>query len=44
VLEGRATEAVGDLLDYAAEIGLPGRARGPMLPTAALGELRADEQ
>jgi antitoxin (DNA-binding transcriptional repressor) of toxin-antitoxin stability system len=42
VLEGRATEAVGDLLDVAEERGLP--AAEPILPSAALAELRADER
>ena len=44
VLEGRATEAVGDLLDLAAEMGLPGDADGPVLPSTALAELRSDER
>jgi hypothetical protein len=43
-LEGRATEAVGDLLDSAAAIGLPAAAGGPVLPSGALAELRADER
>jgi prevent-host-death family protein len=43
VLEGRATEAVGDLSDIADELDLPGDARGPILPSEALEELRADE-
>lgn len=44
VLEGRATEAVGDLLNLAEELDLPGAARGPMLPSEALEELRRDER
>jgi len=44
VLEGRATEAVGDLLDIADDLGLPACARGQMAPSAALAELRADER
>jgi prevent-host-death family protein len=42
VLEGRATEAEGDLLDMADEMGLP--AAGASLPSVALAELRADER
>lgn len=42
VLEGRATEADGDLLDIADEMGLPVTA--PALPSVALGKLRADER
>jgi prevent-host-death family protein len=44
VLEGRATEAVGDLLDMANDLGLPAKNRGPMLPSEALEELRDDER
>ena len=44
VLEGRATPAVGDLLDLAEEMGLPRPARGPLLPSEALAELRSDER
>lgn len=44
VLEGRATEAAGDLLDRVDELGLPVDACGPVLPSAALGELRGDER
>lgn len=44
VLEGRATEAVGDLLDTADEMGLPADASGPVLPSEALAELRSDER
>lgn len=43
-VEGRATTAAGDLLDRAAELGLPAVAAGPVLPSAALAELRADER
>jgi prevent-host-death family protein len=42
VLEGRTTEADGDLLDIADEMGLPVTA--PALPSVALAELRADER
>jgi prevent-host-death family protein len=42
VLEGRATEADGDLLDIAEEMGLPVMAAE--LPSVALAELRADER
>lgn len=44
VLEGRATQAVGDLLDLAEEIGLPIDPCGAKLPSVALAELRADER
>lgn len=44
VLEGRATEAAGDLLDLADGLGLPVEPGGGMLPSAALAELRADER
>lgn len=44
VLEGRATEAAGDLLDLAEEIGLPAAAGDRPLPSAALAELRAEER
>lgn len=44
VLEGRATQAVGDLVDLADEMGLPVDAPGPLLPSAALAELRAGER
>lgn len=44
VLEGRATGAVGDLLDLGDEMGLPGDARGLVLPSVALEELRTDER
>jgi prevent-host-death family protein len=44
VLEGRATEAVGDLLDLVDELGLPGDAGGGVLPLVALSELRSDER
>jgi len=40
VLEGRATEVTGDLLDLAAEMGLPGRPATAALPSAALAALR----
>ncbi|HEX3875261.1 MAG TPA: type II toxin-antitoxin system prevent-host-death family antitoxin [Solirubrobacteraceae bacterium] len=41
VLEGRATRAVGDLLDCAEAIGLPARAAGAVLPSAALAQCSA---
>lgn len=44
VLEGRATEAVGDLLDIAGELGLPESTHDQAVPSAALAELRADER
>lgn len=45
VLEGRATEAMGDLLDIMDELGLPQTAEaGHQLPSQALAELRADER
>jgi len=44
VLEGRATEADGDLLDIADVLGLPVGAGGTMPLSAALAELRADDR
>lgn len=44
VSEGRVTEAGGDLLDLAGEIGLPADCSGPMSPSVALEEMRADER
>jgi prevent-host-death family protein len=44
IVEGRATDAAGDLLDRAAELGLPAAGRGRVPPSAALAELRADER
>ena len=45
VLEGRATESEGDLLDLMGEMGLPMPARpGQRSPSAALAELRDDER
>jgi len=44
VLEGRVTEASGDLLEFADEMGLPVEACGAVLPSAALAELRSDER
>ena len=44
VLECRATAATGDLLDAAAEMGLPVPAVGPRPPSAALAELRGHER
>lgn len=43
VLDGHAVEPDGDLLDLASDLGLPA-VGGPMLPSAALNELRADER
>ena len=43
-LEGRVTESSGDLLDLLDELGLPGTARGRVLPSEALAELREDER
>lgn len=43
VLEGRATQARGDLLEVADEMGLPAGSGG-QLPSAALAQLRADER
>lgn len=42
LLEGRATQASGELLELAAELGLPSREPAP--PSASLAELRADER
>jgi prevent-host-death family protein len=45
VLEGRATEAEGDLLELMKELGLPGPlAPGQRSPSQALADLRADER
>jgi prevent-host-death family protein len=44
VLEGRATEQEGDLLDLLDSLGLPAAGGGDGLPSAALAELRADER
>jgi prevent-host-death family protein len=45
VLEGRATEATGDLLDLMDELGLPQAvSAGRQLPSQALAQLRADER
>jgi prevent-host-death family protein len=45
VLEGRASEAVGDLVDVMDALGLPARAqRGRQSPTQALAELRSGER
>ncbi len=37
VLDGRATEAVGDLVDLADEMGIPGDARGLVPPFGGVG-------
>jgi prevent-host-death family protein len=45
VIEGRASEAEGDLLEVMGELGLPGVPElGCMSPSQALAELRADER
>lgn len=44
VLEGRATEQEGDLLDLLDSLGLPAAGAGDRAPSAALAELRADER
>jgi hypothetical protein len=44
VLEGRATEQTGDLLDLLDTLSLPAASRGSTLPSEALAELRADER
>lgn len=44
VVEGRATERAGDLLDLLEELELPAEAMGTMLPSEALSELRSDER
>jgi prevent-host-death family protein len=45
VLEGRATESSGDLLELIDELGLPVAAGASgRLPSEALAELRADER
>lgn len=44
VLDGRATEARGDLIDLADQMGLPTDASGPVLPSVALAQLRSDER
>ena len=44
VLEGRATEQTGDLLDLLDTLGLPAAPRGATLPSEALKELRADDR
>jgi prevent-host-death family protein len=42
VLEGRATEQTGDLLDLLDTLGLPAASRGSTRPSEALAELRVD--
>jgi prevent-host-death family protein len=44
MIEGRATEAEGNLIDVLDEMGLPAEPTGNILPSAALAELRADER
>lgn len=44
VVEGRATEAEGDLLELLGQMGLPAPAAGAKSPSAALAEMRAEER
>ena len=44
VLEGRATQPTGDLLDLARDMGLPAKPHGSVLPSTVLAELRADDR
>lgn len=45
VLEGRASERTGDLLDVMDELGLPATGEpGTQLPSQALADLREDER
>jgi antitoxin (DNA-binding transcriptional repressor) of toxin-antitoxin stability system len=44
LLEGRATGASGDLMTLMDELGLPVPSVSSMLPSEALGQLRADER
>jgi prevent-host-death family protein len=44
ILEGRATEAQGDLLDVSRGLGLPATSAHDLLPSRALQDLRADER
>ncbi len=44
VVEGRAVEGAGDLLDVADELHLPARPTGGLSVSAALAELRAGER
>ncbi len=44
VLEGRASEAEGDLVDLLDDLGLPAVPVGQVPPSAALEELRAGER
>ena len=44
VLEGRATEAHGDLLAMVEQLSLPEASSGGKAPSVALAELRADER
>lgn len=44
VVEGRAIEETGDLLATMEALGLPAEARGDVLPSVALAELRVDER
>lgn len=44
ILEGRASEAIGDLLDIMEEMNLPKQQARSMLPSQALMQLRSDER
>ena len=44
VMEGRATDAEGDLLDLLEALALPAVGGGPISPSEALAQLRADER
>jgi prevent-host-death family protein len=44
VIDGRATAAVGDLLDILDELKLPSRTEGRMSPNEALSEQRSEER
>ena len=44
VIEGRVTEAEGDLLDLLDELALPAVGASPLSPSDALAELRAEER
>ena len=44
VMEGRATDAEGDLLDLLEALELPAVGGGPISPSEALAQLRADER
>jgi len=44
IVDGRASEGVGDLLDQLDELSLPAPSVGSTLPSVALAELRDDER